>query len=49
MSYLEAQTKIDELQQRIEAYGKLNDELRKKINYKFRLDWNYYSNRMEEP
>lgn len=47
MSYLDKQTKIDELQQKIQAHGKLNADVRKKINYKFRLDWNYYSNRME--
>ncbi len=47
MSYLDKQTKIDELQQKIKAHGKLNVDVQKKINYKFRLDWNYYSNRME--
>lgn len=47
MSYLDKQTKIDELQQKIQAHGKLNADVQKKINYKFRLDWNYYSNRME--
>ncbi len=38
---------IDENQQKIAAYGKFDDEILKKINYKLRLDWNYYSNRME--
>jgi Fic family protein len=47
MSYLDKQTKIDELQQKIQAHGMLNADVQKKINYKFRLDWNYYSNRME--
>jgi len=47
MSYLEKQIKIDELQQKIQVHGKLKADVQKKINYKFRLDWNYYSNRME--
>jgi len=47
MSYLETQVKIDELQQKINAFGVLSSDVKKKINYKFRLDWNYYSNRME--
>jgi Fic family protein len=39
--------KIDENQQLIESYGKFDEKILKKINYKFRLDWNYYSNVME--
>ncbi|MGB1316484.1 MAG: hypothetical protein ACPG4Y_10715, partial [Chitinophagales bacterium] len=31
----------------IESYGKLELDVLNKINYKFRLDWNYYSNKME--
>jgi len=38
---------IDELQAAIEAAGKFDPEVLKKINYKFRLDWNYHSNAME--
>lgn len=38
---------IDQLHRQIAEHGKLTDELLKKINYKFRLDWNYYSNSME--
>jgi Fic family protein len=38
---------IDELQFVIDSYGKLDSEVLKKINYKFRLDWNYHSNAME--
>jgi Fic family protein len=34
-------------QQKIAAHGKFDDDILKKINYKLRLDWNYYSNRME--
>lgn len=40
-------TKIDQLQSEIDAHGQLNAELLKKIQYKFRLDWNYFSNAME--
>jgi Fic family protein len=47
MSYLEKRNQIDFLQKRIDDYGELSDEVKKKINYKFRLDWNYYSNSME--
>jgi Fic family protein len=39
--------RIDELQAAIEAAGKFDPEVLKKINYKFRLDWNYHSNAME--
>jgi Fic family protein len=39
--------RIDQLQQEIEKSGNLTPELAKRINYKFRLDWNYYSNIME--
>lgn len=38
---------IDELQAQINSHGKLNADTLKKINYKFRLDWNYNSNVME--
>jgi len=47
MSYPEKRIQIDALQQKINAQGELNTEVKKKINYKFRLDWNYYSNSME--
>lgn len=39
--------KINENQIKINSFGKFEDNVLKKINYKFRLDWNYYSNRME--
>jgi Fic family protein len=39
--------RIDELQSKINSFGKFDEEILKKINYKFRLDWNYYSNAME--
>lgn len=47
MSYTEKRNQIDALQQKINAHGELSAEVKKKINYKFRLDWNYYSNSME--
>ncbi|MFK7785893.1 MAG: Fic family protein [Crocinitomicaceae bacterium] len=39
--------KIDQLQSEIDSHGELNTELQKRIIYKFRLDWNYFSNAME--
>lgn len=47
MSFKELLQKIDENQKLISSFGKFSDEVLKKINYKLRLDWNYYSNRME--
>jgi fido (protein-threonine AMPylation protein) len=38
---------IDTLQSQIDAHGKLSSEILNKINYKFRLDWNYHSNAIE--
>lgn len=39
--------RANELKEQIDSFGKFDPELLKKINYKFRLDWNYYSNHME--
>lgn len=47
MSYEEIKLKIDSLREKVAAYGKLTTEQLKKINYKFRLEWNYTSNSME--
>lgn len=47
MGYQEKLKEIDALQKQIAAHGQLGAEVRKKIDYKFRLDWNYYSNSME--
>ncbi len=47
MSYPDKRQQIDFLQRQIEAHGPLDKEVKKKIDYKFRLDWNYYSNSME--
>ncbi|MCW3104788.1 MAG: hypothetical protein JWO09_3228 [Bacteroidetes bacterium] len=38
---------INDLQKEINSYGKLDDAILKRIQYKFRLDWNYHSNAME--
>ena len=47
MGYSEKIKQVDLLQEKINAHVALSDEVKKKINYKFRLDWNYYSNSME--
>lgn len=47
MSYLDKRLKTDLLQDTIGLAGDLDAVIKKKINYKFRLDWNYYSNNME--
>lgn len=47
MSYTSKKQQIDILQSAIVAKGKLSPDVQKNINYKFRLDWNYYSNSME--
>lgn len=39
--------RIDELQARITAAGPLSPEAKRKLDYRFRLDWNYHSNVME--
>lgn len=38
---------IDALQQRIIEAGPLSPEAKRKLDYRFRLDWNYHSNVME--
>ena len=47
MSLKDKLQQIDQLQQTIQKHGKLSDDLLKRINYKFRLEWNYNSNSME--
>jgi len=47
MSFAEKLLTINQLQQTITQHGKLSDDLLKRINYKFRLEWNYTSNSME--
>lgn len=39
--------RIDELQARIVAAGPLSPDAKRKLDYRFRLDWNYHSNVME--
>ncbi len=39
--------KIDALQKRIIDAGPLSPEAKRKLDYRFRLDWNYHSNVME--
>lgn len=38
---------VDQLKAKIDGYGQLSPEILRKIQYRFRLDWNYYSNNME--
>jgi hypothetical protein len=47
MDVREVYQRIQELQDEIEALGPLDSEMRKRIDYKFRLDWNYQSNNIE--
>lgn len=47
MALKDVLNRIDELQVKINSFGKLDDETLKKIQYRFRLDWNYHSNAME--
>lgn len=47
MDLKQALLKIDILQARIVAAGPLNPDAKRKLDYRFRLDWNYHSNVME--
>src|SRR5689334_7171339 len=47
MSFTDKLKEIERLHQFIQQQGKLNDDVLKRINYKFRLEWNYTSNSME--
>lgn len=47
MDVREVYQRIQELQDMIAAVGPLDPEVRKRIDYKFRLDWNYHSNNIE--
>lgn len=47
MRFSEQLTEIDRLSKLIAERGDFPPDVLKKINYKFRLDWNYYSNSME--
>jgi Fic family protein len=47
MSFIEKLQEIEQLQNTIKQHGKIAADTLRKINYKFRLDWNYYSNLIE--
>jgi len=47
MSYIDTLREIDQLKAEIAAHGILPQDVLNKINYKFRLEWNYTSNSME--
>jgi Fic family protein len=47
MSFQDKLQEIERLQQVIQEHGRLSDDVLNKINYKFRLEWNYTSNSME--
>ncbi|MFO0434627.1 MAG: hypothetical protein ACK5ZT_05215, partial [Sphingobacteriaceae bacterium] len=47
MALREILDKINELQAKIESFGQLDKDTLKRIQYRFRLDWNYHSNAME--
>ncbi len=47
MSYTDKLKKIEALQNKINSHGEFTTEIKENINYRFRLDWNYYSNSME--
>jgi Fic family protein len=47
MSFKDKLIEIELLRQQIEDRGPLPDEVLRKVNYKFRLEWNYNSNSME--
>ncbi|MBF4472267.1 Fic family protein [Flavobacterium sp. HJJ] len=47
MSYKKTKDTIDAIKAKIVDFGELTIEQKKKINYKFRLEWNFNSNSME--
>lgn len=47
MSYNNIKDTIDAIKSKIATFGELTIEQKKKINYKFRLEWNFNSNSME--
>ncbi|TDE46869.1 Fic family protein [Flavobacterium rhamnosiphilum] len=47
MSYKNIKATIDAIKAKVAAFGELTIEQKKKINYKFRLEWNFNSNSME--
>jgi Fic family protein len=47
MSYKKIKDTIDAIKAKVATFGELTIEQKKKINYKFRLEWNFNSNSME--
>lgn len=47
MNLTELLNTIDKNQAIINGYGKFDDAVLRKLNYKFTLDWNYHSNKIE--
>lgn len=47
MSYQNTILEIEQIRKQVAALGSLSLEQKKKISYKFRLEWNYNSNSME--
>lgn len=47
MSYINIKAKIDAIKAKIKEFGEITIDQKKKINYKFRLEWNFNSNSME--
>lgn len=47
MSYQNILNEIEQIRKQVADLGSLSVEQKKKINYKFRLEWNYNSNSME--
>lgn len=47
MNYTQTKLAIDQLIQKVQSYGQLSSEQLKRLNHKFRLEWNYNSNSME--
>ncbi len=47
MNVLDKINQIEQLKAKIDGFGEFEAEIKKKLDYKFRLDWNYYSNKME--
>ncbi|MEO8237223.1 MAG: Fic family protein [Flavobacterium sp.] len=47
MGYKNVKAAIDSIKSQVKTFGELTIEQKKKINYKFRLEWNFNSNSME--
>src|SRR5690606_26074818 len=47
MDYQNILNEIEQIKKKVTALGSLSTDQKKKISYKFRLEWNYNSNSME--